>query len=157
MINEECDFWFVSSRPLCLLVLVRTLSEGVSHCSCCSLIEEKVFQCYSMIFYYSSCTCVALFNWKRTSLAYFAALLILCGDVSPNPGPPESFLCGICALEVSNNDAAVCYDNCDHWIHVSCDPSLSLDNYHEMVSNPSTEPWFTVTRNLTTVYLNLLS
>ena len=85
---------------------------------------------------------VMLINWKNSSLAYLAALLLLCGDVSQNPGPPEIFSCGVCALEVSNSDAAVCCDYCDHWFHVSCDPLLSIDNYNDMVSNPSTEPWF---------------
>ena len=90
----------------------------------------------------SSSTRVTLIYWKNSSLAYLAALLLLCGDVSQNPGPPEIFSCGVCALEVSNSDAAVCCDYCDHWIHVSCDPLLSIDNYNDMVSNPSTEPWF---------------
>lgn len=107
-----------------------------------SMIEDRVFQHYSLIFGHFSNTRVVLFNWKSTSLAYFAVLLLLCGDVSQNPGPSVALPCGVCSLEVSDGDAAVCCDNCDHWIHVSCDTSLSMDEYNVMVSNPSTEPWF---------------
>ena len=85
---------------------------------------------------------MVLFNWKMANLTYLAALILLCGDVSQNPGPPVLFPCGICALEASDSDAAVCCDKCDHWIHVSYDPSLSVVSYNDMVSNPSTEPWF---------------
>ena len=73
---------------------------------------------------------------------YLATLLLLCGDISPNPRPPDVFLCGVCALEVSDSDAAVCCDYCDHWVHVSCDPSLSMEDYNDMVPNPSMDPWF---------------
>ena len=36
---------------------------------------------------------------------------------------------------------AVCCDYCDHCVHISCDPSLSIEAYENMVSNPSTDPW----------------
>ena len=48
----------------------------------------------------------------------------------------------MCALEVADRDPAVCCDYCDRWVHVSCDPSLSIEAYENMVSNPSTDPWF---------------
>ena len=51
---------------------------------------------------------------KSENLAHFAALLLLCGDISVNPGPPNVFLCGVCAMEVADRDPAVCCDYCDH-------------------------------------------
>ena len=39
----------------------------------------------------------------------------------------------MCALEVSDSDATVCCDYCDHWVHVSCDPSLSMEDYNDMM------------------------
>ena len=87
-------------------------------------------------------TCVVLINWKNSGLAYFAVLLLLCGDISLNPGPSDVFPCGVCSTEVLDDAAAVCCDSCDCWIHVSCDPSLSMEDYHHMLSNPSTDPWF---------------
>ena len=96
---------------------------------------------YSVAFGHSS-TRVILINWKCSSLAHFVALLLLNGDVSQNSGPPEVFSCGVWTLEVSDSNAAVCCDYFDHWIHVLCDPLLSMDNYNNIVSNSSTEPWF---------------
>ena len=62
-----------------------------------------------------SCARVVLINWKSENLAYFAAILLLCGDISQNPGPSIDFPCRVCALGVSDSDAAVCCDYCDCW------------------------------------------
>jgi len=123
------------------LVLARTLSGEARQCGCSSTLSDRIHR-YSLIFGFFPNTHVVLINWRSSSLAYFAALLLLCGDVSQNPGPSVSFPCGVCSLEVSDDYAAMCCDNCDQWIHVSCDTSLSMDEYNAMVSNPSTEPWF---------------
>ena len=129
---------------LCVLVFIKTLSEGKSLPFCSSLSYDRLVWNvlrYSVIREHFSCTRVALINWKSTSFSYLAALLLLCGDVSQNPGP-DVFRCGVCALEVADDDAAVCCDYCDHWIHVTYDPCLSMNVYNDMVSNPPTEPWF---------------
>ena len=49
-------------------------------------------------------------------------VLLLCGDIELNPGPPVPSLypCGICELGVNWSHAAVCCDNCDVWYHKSC-------------------------------------
>ena len=36
----------------------------------------------------------------------------------------------------------MCCDSCDRWVHVSCDPSISVAEYDVLVSNPSSTPWF---------------
>ena len=117
----------------------------MTKCSLDVLIDDRYFWNtlrYTVIFDCSSCARVVLLNWKSENLAYFAALLLLCGDISQNPGPSIDFPCRVCALGVSDSDAAVCCDYCDCWVHVSCDPSLSMEDYCDMVSNPSTDPWF---------------
>ena len=130
---------------LCLLVCIKMFSEDRVFLQCSSFIDDRVFWNvlrYTVIFDYSSDACVVLFNWKSENLAYFATLLLLCGDIPPNPGPPDVFCCGVCALEVSDSDAAVCCDYCNHWVHVSCDLSLSMEDYNDMMSNPSMDSWF---------------
>ena len=71
----------------------------------------------------------------------FSALLLLCGDISRNPGPAHEYLCGICAEEVHSDDAAVCCDTCNKWVHISCDV-LSTEDYNDMAQNPTANPWF---------------
>ena len=44
------------------------------------------------------------------------------------PGQPEVFTVG-CTLESSDNDSVVCYDQCDKWIHLNCDASISEEDY----------------------------
>ena len=69
-------------------------------------------------------------------------LLLLCSDVSVNPGlPVAAYQCGICICEVKDSDAAICCDCCDTWIHVSCDPKVTLTDYQFMLSNPSDDSW----------------
>ena len=40
-----------------------------------------------------------------------------------------------------DSDTAICCDLCNNWIHISCD-NLSIDDYNDMVDNPSDKPWF---------------
>ncbi len=51
----------------------------------------------------------------------FLPLLLLAGDVHPNPGPRHpKFPCSSCSKAVKNNDQALCCDRCDRWIHSAC-------------------------------------
>lgn len=75
-----------------------------------------------------------IFNWEPASLTYLTLLLLLCGNISCNPGPVQMVFCGFCSREVVESDATVCCDSCDKWIHISCD-SLSIDDYKDMVDN----------------------
>ena len=47
-------------------------------------------------------------------------LLILCGDISSNPGPKCKHPCGICSKTVRSNQRAVQCDSCNAWYHVKC-------------------------------------
>ena len=69
-------------------------------------------------------------------------IILLCGDVHLNPGPPVDYPCGICSNQVTDNDEAVCCDLCNRWIHISCDHSLTSADYKMMLDNPSNDPWF---------------
>ena len=68
-------------------------------------------------------------------------LLLLCGDVEVHSEPSE-FLCVVCSHMVSDSDAALCCDQCNQWIHVSCEPNVSLDFYNDLVSQPIDNLWF---------------
>ena len=50
----------------------------------------------------------------------FFNFLLLCGDVSPNPGPGVKHRCGGCAKPVKSNQKAVQCDYCDRWHHAQC-------------------------------------
>ena len=47
-------------------------------------------------------------------------LLILCGDISSNPGSKCKHPCGICSKSVRSDQRAVQCDSCDVWYHVKC-------------------------------------
>ena len=48
-------------------------------------------------------------------------LIILCGDVSINPGPrTPKFPCGLCHRPVTKHCEAIQCDHCDLWIHNKC-------------------------------------
>jgi len=82
---------------------------------------------------------VVSINWKRHSFLV-QLLLSLCGDVHLNPGP-DVFPCGLCKEPVSDNDKAICCDGCDSWVHISCDPQMSVTCYDKLVSCPDESQW----------------
>ena len=68
------------------------------------------------------------------SVTTWLMLLLLCGDIHPNPGPPMNqsiYPCGFCDLQVSCSHRAVCCDKCDIWYHKSCVSILSRE-YEEI-------------------------
>ena len=36
----------------------------------------------------------------------------------------------------------MCCDLCNCWVHVSCDPAISVAKYDVLVLNPSDVPWY---------------
>ena len=88
---------------------------------------------------YSDLVRLVIVNWNRRSVCL--CLLLLCGDVNPNPGPTD-YPCSVCGLNVLDDVKAVCCDSCDQWVHVSCDPSLSDSLYDEMVQQSSEDVWY---------------
>ena len=47
-------------------------------------------------------------------------MLLLCGDISLNPGPRCQYPCGVCSKAVKSNQRGVQCDYCDVWYHAKC-------------------------------------
>ena len=67
---------------------------------------------------------MVIFNWKFNFNCFFIFVLLLSGDVHLNPGPSVVYPCRICQKEVLDSDPAV---QCDQWVHVNCDSSLTAN------------------------------
>ena len=48
----------------------------------------------------------------------------------------------ICNDPVLDTHKAVCCDMCNLWVHVDCDASLSDELYDQLLTTPSSAPWF---------------
>ena len=59
---------------------------------------------------------VVIVKWNCHS--FYTSLLLVCGDINPNPGPASSFPCLVCGVEVLDVVKVVCCDSCDKWVHV---------------------------------------
>lgn len=82
--------------------------------------------------------------YANRSGIYLYFIILLCGDIHQNPGPAV-FNCGVCGLNVSNADKAICCDMCEKWVHVTCDPYISESEYDRLVQNPTADPWYCCT------------
>lgn len=49
----------------------------------------------------------------------FHCLLLLCGDISPNPGPLR-YPCTVCGKSVRSNQRGLLCDSCGKWSHAVC-------------------------------------
>jgi len=101
-----------------LLFLILVLSKS----SCCSTATTTAhisvslggLKTYRNRFYFN-------IQENRHVLCAFLPLLLLAGDVHPNPGPRHpKFPCSSCTKAVKKNDPAICCDRCDRWIHSRC-------------------------------------
>lgn len=63
---------------------------------------------------------------KPNSSPWWLLALLLCGDDSPNPGPPTKPVCPRSDRVVCNTVAALQCDGCDKWLHRGCEGVLSL-------------------------------
>ena len=65
-------------------------------------------------------------------------VLLLSGDIAPNPGPAARDISpsGHCELPVNRSDQAVLYDSCEIWFHRSCH-SMSATEYANLQSDIS--------------------
>ena len=70
---------------------------------------------------------------------FLTLILILSGDIHPNPGPPCVYPCGICETPVNWSNCAVCCDDCSIWYHKSCF-GMSTHEY-ERLANKSNISW----------------
>ena len=71
----------------------------------------------------------------------FYSFLLLCGDISPNPGPPTvSYPCTICAKSVTDSQRGIECCRCENWTHASC-RNVSSDEY-DTLSVDSSIDWY---------------
>ena len=63
-------------------------------------------------------------------------LIILCGDVSSNPGPAPVYPCGVCSRVVTNKCPAIQCDNCDTWIHNTCS-GITISRHDTYIASPN--------------------
>lgn len=62
------------------------------------------------------------------------SLLILCGDISSNPGPNWKYPCGVCLKPVKINQKGLLCDSCESWYHARC-CSISDDLYNDLANS----------------------
>lgn len=54
---------------------------------------------------------------RKPNTSFFLAILMLSGDICPNPGNIMD-PCGICKKAVRNNQRSICCDLCNTWFHI---------------------------------------
>lgn len=89
-----------------------------------------------------SCLSMVIFNCKINFSRFFIFVLLLSGDIYLNPEPSAAIPCWICQKEVLDSNPAVQCDQCNAYVHVNCDSSLTVSIYNDMLANCSNEPWF---------------
>lgn len=65
-------------------------------------------------------------------------ILVLCGDISTNPGPPAD-TCGSCYKHIKTNQRGICCDDCNNWYHPKC-INMSVKEYNQLAK--SDFQWF---------------
>ena len=64
-------------------------------------------------------------------------LLLVCGDISMNPGPVKN-PCGFCSKPVGKTHRAIYCDGCFYWCHIKC-AGITPDEYY-LLGNDN-NPW----------------
>ena len=62
----------------------------------------------------------------------FHCLLLLCGDISPNPGPLH-YSCTVCGKFVRMNQKGLLCDSCGKWSHTVC-TGISTSHYDALTA-----------------------
>lgn len=65
----------------------------------------------------------------------FLSILLLSGDIQPNPGPNWRYPSGACTKPVKVNQKGVQCDVCDHWYHTKC-CSMGDETYNTLANTP---------------------
>ena len=82
---------------------------------------------------------IPIFAPKNRSVTRITSPLILtillCGDVSTNPGPVK-YPCTACEKPVARTHRAVMCDQCENWVHIKC-IGISTSEYKELVAGKS--------------------
>jgi hypothetical protein len=72
---------------------------------------------------------VTICTVNRTRLNVFM-LLLLGGDIAPNPGPAKD-LCTQCAKNIRHNSKAIECDICLEWTHIACQSEITIKQYKQ--------------------------
>ena len=125
---------------LILMIVHVIVNDNTSTVSCSnqkSTLSKNLYvmDCFTLTSLYINSTRKSLqFNTLRQSKKIVFLILLLSGDINPNPGPVNSkTACNVCLRTVAKNHRAISCDNCDNWNHIKC-KGISPKTYIEMVS-----------------------
>ena len=96
----------------------------------------------------------AILDYKLGLGSCLLNLLLLCGDVSINPGPSYKYLCGKCEKPVKSNQRGIQCDSCKIWHHTKCIQVCAVE--HIDLSNSSCA-WLCTNCGLPTYSRSVLS
>lgn len=82
-------------------------------------------------------------NQRCKQLQFGEKTLLVCGDISSNPGPkgnkvPPKYPCGECDKAVRNNQDAILCSTCFNWFHAKC-LNMTLSIFHYYLNKPDIE------------------
>ena len=73
---------------------------------------------------------------SNSKLILIFDLLLLCGDISANPGPQWKFPCSVRTKPVKSNQQGICCDQCDQWLHTRC-CGMNKSTYDNLANSSS--------------------
>ena len=71
-------------------------------------------------------------------------LLLMAGDIHPNPGPTAKYPCPVCARDVTSRGVSYRCTRCTGWVHPNCSGLLNAAQYR-INKDPATSPTTTLT------------
>ena len=70
-----------------------------------------------------------LYYLSHSPLILISMLLLISGDIHPNPGPIDP--CSVCSCGVTGENRSIQCTNCSLWVHLSCS-GLSPADFHKI-------------------------
>ena len=77
---------------------------------------------------------------------FLLSLLLLSGDVHPNPGPTTKFPCAVCTKNVTSRGVSYLCNRCNGWVHSKCSTLTNARQYrtnwicNSCLAPPATQP-----------------